>query len=98
MEITTTRQELLQLLVDTIPRLCKSKRDVFLFFRGAGTKRSMLSDLEGQLAKDRESINKFDIARTVLARLNEAGDKALRERREVVKRVYEFEDFFHLLA
>lgn len=85
--------ELLQLLVDTIPRLCKSKRDVFLFFRGAGTKRSMLSDLEGQLAKDRESINKFDIARTVLARLNEAGDKALRERREVVKRVYEFEDF-----
>ncbi len=28
--------ELLQLLVDTIEVLCRSKRDVILFFRGAG--------------------------------------------------------------
>ena len=85
--------ELLQLLVDTIPRLCKSKRDVFLFFRGAGVKRSTTADLEARLTEDRDSINKFDISRTVLSRINEAGDIALRERREVVKRVCEFEDF-----
>ena len=85
--------ELLQLLVDTIPRLCKSKRDVFLFFKGAGVKRLVVADLEAQLTEDRDSINKFDIARTVLSRINEAGDIALRERREVVKRVCEFEDF-----
>lgn len=85
--------ELLQLLVDAIPRLCKTKRDVLLFFRGAGVKRSMLSDLEARLSKDRESIGKFEIARTVITRLNEEGDRALRARREVVRRVYQFEDF-----
>ena len=85
--------ELLQLLVDTIPRLCRSKRDVFLFFRGAGIKRSMFSDLEARLVKDPESINKFDIARTVLSRLNEAGDSELRNQREILKRVVAFEDF-----
>lgn len=85
--------DLLQLLVDTIPRLCKTKRDVFLFFRGAGIKRSMVSDLEARLAESRESVSKFEIVRTVIARLNEAGDGALRVRREVLKRVCEFEDF-----
>ena len=85
--------ELLQLLIDTIPRLCKSKQDVFAFLRGAGIDRSMISDLGAQLAADRESISKFHIVRTVLTRLNEAGETALRERREVLKRVVEYEDF-----
>ena len=85
--------ELLQLLIDTIPRLCKSEQDVFAFLRGAGIDRSMISDLEAQLAVDRESISKFHIVRTVLTRLNEAGETALRERREVLKRVVEYEDF-----
>ena len=85
--------ELLQLLVDVIPRLCKTKRDVFLFFRGAGVNRSMLPDLESRFATDHESISKFEIARTMLSRLNEEGDRALQQRREVVKRVCEFEDF-----
>ena len=58
--------ELLQLLIDTIPRLCKSKRDVFAFLRGAGIDRSMISDLEAQLAADRESISKFYIVRLCL--------------------------------
>ena len=85
--------ELLQLLIDTIPRLCKSKRDVFAFLRGAGIDRSMISDLEAQLAADRESISKFHIVRTVLTRVNEAGETGLRERREILKRVVEYEDF-----
>ena len=38
-------------------------------------------------------MNKFDLVRTILTRLNQDGDASLRERREVVKRVVEFEDF-----
>ena len=85
--------ELMQLLVDTVPRLFRSKRDVILFFRGAGVGSAMTSDLEVQLHRDRDSIYKYDIVRIVLSRLNEAGEKALAERREVLKRVVEFEDF-----
>ena len=85
--------ELFQLLVDTIPRLCRSKRDVLLFFRGAGVRRTMFRDLERRLAEDASSINKFDMARTLLTRLNEAGDGALGERRALLQRVHDFEDF-----
>jgi restriction system protein len=45
------------------------------------------------VSKDRESITKYDIGRTVLARLNEKGEMTLGERREILKRVIEFEDF-----
>jgi restriction system protein len=85
--------DLIQLLNDTIPRLCRSKRDVFSFFRGAGAGNSILSDLEEQFTRDPESIKKFAVVRTVLLRLNEQGDRTLRERREVLKRIVEFEDF-----
>ena len=85
--------DLFQLLVNAIPRLCKSKRDVLLFFRGAGVADNVTADLTAQLAQDRDSITKFEIVRTVLSRLNETGDLTLRERREVLKRVVEFEDF-----
>lgn len=85
--------ELLQLLVDAIPRLNRSKPDVILFFRGAGVNRDTYKDLELQLKADPKSINKFHIARTVLTRLNEGGDSALASRREVLKRVVELEDF-----
>ncbi len=85
--------EFLNLLVDTIPKLCKSKRDLLIFFYGAGVSKRLLADLEERVQKDSSSINKYEIARTVLIRLNEAGDATLRERREIVKRVVEFEDF-----
>lgn len=86
--------DLFQLFVDTIPRLFRSKKDVLTFFRGAGVDRSVFSDIDDQLARDRDSITKFDIVRTVLTRLNETtSDKALRDRREIVRRVVEFEDF-----
>ena len=85
--------ELLQLLIDTIPRLCRSKRDVLIFFRGAGIGGTTISGLDKQLRDDSNSINKFDMVRRVLTHLNEAGDATLRARREVLKRVVEFEDF-----
>ncbi len=85
--------EVLNLLVDTIPLLCKSKNDVLVFFRGAGVPDSVMSDLASRVRLDKVNINKYEIARTIIQRINEKGDSALRTRREVVKRVVEFEDF-----
>ena len=85
--------DFLNLLVDTIPRLCKSKNDVLIFFSGAGVQERFLADLRAKLTAKKNSINKYEISRTILIRLNDAGDDALRERREIVKRVVEFNDF-----
>ncbi|MCF4969578.1 restriction endonuclease [Nostoc sp. CMAA1605] len=85
--------DFLNLLVDTIPKLCRSKKDVLIFFSSAGVSQKFLADINEQLQKDPTSINKYQMARTILVRLNEAGEDALRERREIVKRVTEFEDF-----
>ncbi|YCM46319.1 restriction endonuclease [Verrucomicrobiaceae bacterium 227] len=85
--------EVLNLLVDTIPLLCRSKGNVIDFFRGAGVPTALTSDLQAKLKADRKSINKYEIVREVLIRLNEKGESTLRERREVIKRVIEFEDF-----
>lgn len=77
--------EVLNLLVDTIPLLCRSKNDVLLFFRGAGVGEDLFSDISKQLTLDRTSINKYEIVRTVLQRVNEKGDSALQTRREIIK-------------
>lgn len=85
--------ELLRLLVDTIPLLCRSKIDVLLFFQGAGVSPDLLGDLQDKVEQDKDSISKYEIVRTTVTRLNELGEAALRERREVLKRVTEFENF-----
>jgi len=85
--------ELLKLLVDTIPLLCPSKRDVLVFFKGAGVASAITADLAHKVATDKDSVNKYEIVREVLVRLNDKGETALRERREILKRVVEFEDF-----
>lgn len=85
--------DLLNLLVDAIPRLVRSKPDVLLFFRGAGVAPTLTSDLAARVAQDPDNIGKFEIARTVLTRLNEKGDATLQQRREVLKRVTQWEDF-----
>jgi len=85
--------EVLNLLVDTIPLLCRSKNDVLIFFRGSGVSEFTMSDLSKRVMVDRENINKYEITRTVLLKINEKGDSELRTRREIIKRVVEFEDF-----
>jgi restriction system protein len=49
--------------------------------------------LQQRVAADRTVINRYEIARTVLTRINEGGDQNLGQRREVIKRVTEFQDF-----
>ena len=41
--------ELFQLLIDTIPLLSRSKKDVLIFFRGAGVPHSLVEDLKGDV-------------------------------------------------
>ncbi|MCX6639391.1 MAG: restriction endonuclease [bacterium] len=85
--------ELFSLLVDTIPRLCRRKEDVFLFFRGSGVEDKLMGDIYNKWKGDRDSITKYEITRTVIKRLNELEDKAIKERREIIKRITEFDDF-----
>lgn len=85
--------ELMNLLIDTIPLLCRSKKDTLLFFKGSGIGDRFVRDLQTQVQMDRNSITKYAIVRTVLTLINEEDDTMLRERREVLKRVTEFEDF-----
>ncbi|MDD2899446.1 MAG: restriction endonuclease [Desulfuromonadaceae bacterium] len=85
--------ELLSLLIDTIPLLNKTKKDVFLFFQGAGVAEPLLKPTFQQWTRDKDSIHKFEIARQILTEINAKGDSCLRERREVLKRVTEFETF-----
>jgi len=85
--------ELFNLLVDAIPVLNKSKKDVLLFFQGAGVDAGVTKDVAERLKTDPKSIGKHEIARTVLQRLNSSGEASLRERREVLRRVVEFTNF-----
>lgn len=85
--------ELFSLLVDVIPLLNRSKPDVLTFFRGAGVSNDMTSDIAARLKVAPKDINKYEMARAVLERLNTKGEAALRERREVLRRVVEFSNF-----
>ena len=85
--------DLLNSLLRTIPLLCRGKRDTILFFRAAGVPQPLLEDLETKVQTDRDSISKREIVETVLTRINAGGDALLAQRREVLKRVVEVEDF-----
>jgi restriction system protein len=85
--------ELMGLLIDTLPLLNRSKEDVFLFFKGAGIADAIVAGPRQQWKQDKNSIGKYEIVRQVLTKLNERGESCLRERREVLKRVVEFESF-----
>jgi hypothetical protein len=83
--------ELFALLVEAISVLNRGKKDLLLFFRGAGVSETMTSDLAERLRQD--NLGKREIAQTILERLNAKGEPTLRQRREVLKRVVEFTNF-----
>lgn len=85
--------ELLNLLIDTLPKLCKSKPDLIQFFRGAGVSRQVLEPYETLLRTRKNDFSKYPVTREILTKLNEMGEKGLRERREILRRVVEFQDF-----
>jgi restriction endonuclease Mrr len=85
--------DLFNLLVDTIPLLCKGKQDVLLFLKGAGVHADDLAAMQTRVQADRDSVGKYEIVRDVLTKANERGEGGLRARREIIKRVTEFEQF-----
>ena len=85
--------ELLRLLIEAIPKLCKSKKDLMSFFQGVGVSRAALKPHEQLLQTNKDAFNKYHVTREILTTLNEAGESSLRERREVLKRVTLFDDF-----
>lgn len=85
--------EVFNLLVEGIPLLCRSKKDVITFFQGAGVDHSDLAYCASIIWRNPQEINKYEIVRDVLTKVNTRGDDGLRARREIIKRVVEFEDF-----
>ncbi len=85
--------EVFNLLVDTIPLLCRSKQDVVLFLQGAGIVAEDLAEVSRIVRTNRDAINKFEIVRNVLTKVNARGDSGLSPRREIIKRVTEFDCF-----
>lgn len=85
--------ELFELLVETIPLLNRSKKSVLLFFKGAGVQEHLFRDISVKLELDKDSVHKYEICRTILARINEKNETYIRERREILKRIVEFESF-----
>ena len=82
-----------ELLVETMPRLVRAKQALLDFFHGCGVPTAVTADMAETLAAKPDSITKFRIARTILTRLNEQGDLMLAQRREVIRRVVEFDAF-----
>lgn len=85
--------QLFNLLIDIIPQLCRSKKDVIIFFRQAGVIEIQFNDIDMQISINPSTISKYEMVRTVLTRLNQKEEGTLKERREVLKRIVEFDDF-----
>ena len=86
--------DLIEALVTAIALLNKGYASVLNFFKNAGVSDSLMAPEAARIAR-KEKINKFEIARNVLGRLNELGDteKAVQCRRLVARRVAEWENF-----
>lgn len=85
--------ELIELVVDAVARLNRSKPGVLDFFRGSGVPERLLAGVAQRVAAG--DINKFEIARTVLVGLNDAGDSMIGPRREILNRIVSTESFEH---
>ena len=62
------------------------------FFRGCGVAQSILDEVAAWVVSG-SSQSKYQTTRHVLAQINELGDSGIRVRREVIKRITEFDNF-----
>ncbi len=85
--------DVFELLVEVIPYICKSKPSVIDFFRGAGVPEAVLAPWRKALRENSQDVKKALISRDVLRHVNDVGEPMLAQRREIIKRVSEFEDF-----
>lgn len=85
--------ELLQMLIEVIPRLHRSKDDLLEFFTTTGVAETDLRDLRQRVRTSRDQISMFEITRTVLHRLSDKKGAGLGVRRAVLQRVTSWENF-----
>ena len=85
--------DLLNNLIQAIPLLSRGKEDTFLFFQSAGVAESIMASTRAKWYAAPKEVKKIEIVREILTKLNEGGERLLRERREVLRRVVEFEAF-----
>lgn len=85
--------ELLKLLAQAIPCMCPGKADVLALFKDAGVPAELMADFTRKVATDPMKVNKYEIARGILTRLNDEGESTFRERRELLRQVVEIVDF-----
>lgn len=85
--------DLFNLLVDTISRLNKSKRDLLIFFQSVGVPEGYLRPFYDLLNSNNSQFKKFNVTRELLRILNQQTDKMLGVRRQLLKRVIEFDSF-----
>jgi hypothetical protein len=55
--------DLLSLLIDAVPKLCKSKDDLLLFFQGVRGSGSVLAPHKALLQTDREALKRTHVTR-----------------------------------
>jgi hypothetical protein len=87
------QHDLFEALVEALPSMTKSKKSLIDFFTGAGVEESILKPWRIKEKTQRDSFNKYELTRDILSKINSDGDRFLRVRREILKRVVEFEDF-----
>lgn len=89
------RPDLTEALVESIGLLHKGKQGVLDLFRGCKVPSSLMKAEADQVARDKDSISKFVIARNILRKMNEQGnaDDWVSRRREVARRIAEWQDF-----
>jgi restriction system protein len=85
--------EVLELLVDTIPRLIKSKAGLLEFFEETGAPQELIAEWRTKLRQDRMSVSKYHLARGLLRGLNALGDEARPVRHQVLSRLARHGDF-----
>lgn len=83
---------LMMLLIDAIHYLNRSKKDVFSFFQGAGVPSAIVNPILNKW-RENNNIQKREIARNILKSINLNNDIYLAQRREIIKRIIEFDDF-----
>jgi restriction system protein len=84
--------DVFEAVVDAVPLLVRGRSDVVLFFRGCGVDRVFLAGIERRLQDD-PGFKKYHITRAILTHVNDLGDSGLGQRRQILKRISEFDDF-----
>lgn len=86
--------DLFNLLVEAIPRINKTKKDLLSFFKNVGTPSNLLSKYFEIIRSNPKLISKKDITREVLERLNSNdSNEYLGIRRKLLQRVIDFTAF-----